>query len=673
MDCKTSSASYPDTATTENQEPKVPQESGEDLHVGYYIYRDDVVRSNHDESMLGVVIEVPGDSDSDSSSSYDSDVYGENHAADGNDSTPANKSSEKNDCLATGQAKVIWIDGTETTNSLNDISLINRGFLHGDIISSVRDPTGQLGLVLDVHITVDLLSSAGELVTNVSSRDLKRFREFTVGDYVVSGSWLGRIDDMIENVIVLFDDGSVCKVMKADTSRLKPISKSIASDGVFPYYPGQRVRAASSSVFKGSRWLSGLWKANRLEGTVTKVQAGTLFVYWIASSNPGEGSNKGMVPSEAQNPKDLTLLSCFSHVNWALGEWCLFYGATTTKEFDNSANECMPNNKQLNKLKKGIVCESENVKEVQNSLESHHIENGHILHSSPIESLDGIATNDQRGAFDNVHEASNIDEIRKLECINAATEPQSCSGTSSCLKDSSREGFPAYRKKIRKVFFKREKKVHKRDEEHAKTFIIANISTQADVVWQDGTRMFQMDSKLLVPFNNPGDQDFFPEQYIIEKALNENENTLDENEGSAVKRVGVVKSIDAKERVACVRWLKHVSKPEDMREYDVEEMVSVYELDMHPDYDYCYGDVVVRLSPVSIPSSSVTSEPQVQEQDDHMTPMQISTNNLCHDVENISNGGSNVDHSSLSWVGHITGLKDGDIEVTWGDGMVSKV
>lgn len=60
---------------------------------------------------------------------------------------------------------------------------------------------------------------------------------------------------------------------------------------------------------------------------------------------------------------------------------------------------------------------------------------------------------------------------------------------------------------------------------------------------------------------------------------------------------GILKSVDAKQRTAVVRWLKPVSRPEELREFGEEETVSVYELIGHPDYAYCLGDVVIRLSP----------------------------------------------------------------------------
>jgi ubiquitin-conjugating enzyme E2 O len=91
-----------------------------------------------------------------------------------------------------------------------------------------------------------------------------------VGDYVVLGPWRGRIDDVLDNLTVMFDDGSVCKVPKAEPLRLKQISKNILEDVHFPYYPGQRVRASSSSVFKKSYhlWYSQIFDTEKLSPLV---------------------------------------------------------------------------------------------------------------------------------------------------------------------------------------------------------------------------------------------------------------------------------------------------------------------------------------------------------------------------------------------------------------------
>jgi ubiquitin-conjugating enzyme E2 O len=54
----------------------------------------------------------------------------------------------------------------------------------------------------------------------------------------------------------------------------------------------------------------------------SKVEVGSIYVTWIAAAVPGGGSQSPTTPAEQQDPKKLTLLSCFSHANWQIGDWC---------------------------------------------------------------------------------------------------------------------------------------------------------------------------------------------------------------------------------------------------------------------------------------------------------------------------------------------------------------
>ncbi|KAL2323997.1 hypothetical protein Fmac_023055 [Flemingia macrophylla] len=624
-----------------------------------HIYRQDVVKNNI-SGMIGIVTEVAGDSDSDSDS--DSSITGdENDSEDeegdgeeGHDSNNASRNSESNvvaghcktDALLADQLRVLWMDESESTQNFSDVEVVDRGFLHGDFVASASDPTGQVGVVVDVNMCVDLLAYDGSIIKDVSSKSLKRIRDFTVGDYVVLGPWLGRIDDVLDNVTVLFDDGSVCKVSKADPLNLKPISKNILEDGHFPYYPGQRVRASSSSVFKNSRWLSGLWKANRLEGTVTKVTVGSVFVYWIASA--GYGPYSSTAPAEEQSPKNLKLLSCFAHANWQLGDWCLLPSSAlpSSVSTDKGISKLElkdSTNTELDSNQTGSGCDSEEatVEETNGNKDSMDLD--------PIGALEGNNGNDKN---------------------NPSRDSSSCGSSISVSKEPVHEAWPLHRKKIRKVVIRKEKRARKKEESFEKALLIANTRTRVDVAWQDGTIEHQLNSTNLIPIDNPGDHEFVSEQYVVEKTSDVGEDT------SEARRVGVVRSVNAKERTACVRWLKKVDRAEDPREFDNEEVVSVYELEGHPDYDYCYGDVVVRLSPVSVSLGTASVEESTEkskkksEESEINKELKIQTG--ANKVENASDDIS-VQFSDLSWVGNITGLKNGDIQVTWADGMVSMV
>ncbi|XP_058090822.1 probable ubiquitin-conjugating enzyme E2 23 [Magnolia sinica] len=668
-ECATNGFASSPNGSSESGEAIKSQESIRDVSNELYVYRQDVVKCKKHEGLVGIVMEVAGDSDSDGSvtddDSDDSEDGGHSNCDDDGGGRDDNRNGtndteddgDKNDSLQDGQIRVIWLDHTETTNSLSDITVVDRGFLHGDIVASASDPTGQVGVVVDVNISVDLLAADGTVVKDVSSRLLKRVTDFTVGDYVVCGPWLGRVDDVLDNVTVLFDDGSTCKVMKADPSRLKPVSKNILEDANFPYHPGQRVKASSSSVFKHARWLSGVWKASRLEGTVTKVHAGSVFVYWIASASPGYGSGSVSVPPEEQKPKDLALLSCFAHSNWQLGDWCLLPSSATSSSAPLDEALLSGNSKHRSRGCESHAWDSKECADTENEVSDMSCcTDG----SGAPEKLDGICEPSQSRNSMDLDATSNVDGDSGTAESNASLASGSCSSLMSVSKEPVQEGWPAHRKKIRKVVVRRDRKGRKRGETFERALLIINTMTKVDVAWQDGTREFGQDSKALIPISSPGDHEFYPEQYVVEKASNDGDDPSD------VRRVGVVRSVNAKERTACVRWLKPVARPEDPKEFDNEEMVSVYELDEHPDYDYCYGDVVVRLSPVSVGADTPIP---VEASGDRKSRKHAGSKR----VENASNDETDANFSGLSWVGNITGLQDGDIEVTWADGMVSKV
>ncbi|CAI9104788.1 OLC1v1003552C2 [Oldenlandia corymbosa var. corymbosa] len=635
-----------------------------------YVYRQDVVRSNIN-GKVGFVTEVAGDSDSDGSLTDDDDDEDDDDDDDdddndenegegdgkeaGDDEALADNSekvdgtfdaySRKSRHLPADQVRVFWMDDTETTEGINDVQVLDRGFLHGDYVASASDPTGQVGVVVDVNISVDLLThgDGSSIIEDVNTKNLKRVRDFTVGDYVVLGPWLGRVDDVMDNVTVLFDDGSVCKVLKADPMNLRPVGKNILEDGHFPFYPGQRVRATSSSVFKNSRWLSGVWKANRREGIVTKVAVGSVFIYWIASA--GYGPDSSTTPAEEQSPKNLKLLSCFSHANWQLGDWCLLQTPLLSIQ--------VPVEKGLSKLEL-----SDSPKEETDSAQT-GTESSEVVNSD--ESIPNCESTYIDG-YDSVGE--NVEN-------KAPAESSSCASSLSISKESAHESWPLHRKKIRKVVIKRDKKARKKEDNFERALLIVNMRTTVDVAWQDGTIGRNMNSTSLIPIESPGDHEFVAEQYVIEKAAD------DLDDANEYKRVGVVQSVNAKEKTAHVKWLKKVTRPEDPREFDKEEVVSVYELEGHPDFDYCYGDVVVRLSPVSVLSEtsdvlSFNNEPELPHASNEVEP-DVGKKNVRESTEVSFPDNASAEFSDLSWVGNITGLKNGDIEVTWADGMVTLV
>ncbi|CAA6666708.1 unnamed protein product [Spirodela intermedia] len=618
--------------------------------------------------MLGAVMEVAGASDSEASFTDESDAesYDEYNNINGkggdDDNGGAGEYRDGGGSLAEGRVKIMWADGSETINPISNLAVVDREFVHGDIVASISDPTDNLAV-------------------DISSKKLKRVRDFSAGDYVVCGPWLGRVDEVVDNVTVMFDDGSVCKVMKADPSRLKPISKRMVSDAGFPYYPGQRVKAVSSSVFKTSRGFMGCG-----ELTMSKVLD-------VSAS----------APAEEQKPKNLMLLSCFTHAYWRLGDRCLFSppqplpttsGSTSKAKVTedpipgcnsnlNSSSSHIGDDNDLylsdssESSKPGCRDSGGSCRDEQSSdqpypdeaMQSEGCESRLLNAADSPDHLVSGHSGDEFSAHSTITETSNESfsscEDEPLICpdrtrnsgMTREANTKNEVVESGFLNHSSvtrtnqhlLSGWPGYRRKFRTTLFKSERSHKMVPSERA--FSVASTLTKVDVAWQDGTREFGVNSTSLIPVQRPGDYDFFPEQYVMEKVSDEND------ELSEVKRVGVVRSVNAEERTVCVRWLKPFPRPESSWEFDNEEVVSAYELLLHPDYDYCYGDLVVRLSSLSVSTDAPVSEDPSELEDNTSWLHESDEKRQARPGSNVTQPAKGESDKNLAWVGHITGLQ----------------
>lgn len=226
------------------------------------------------------------------------------------------------DSMYGGKAQSILSSLEETIGKIDDFLSFERGFIHGDIVCSAANPSGQMGRVVDLDMLVDLENAYGEVVKDVNSKKLLKIQSISVGDYVVLGPWLGRVNKVVDSLTIVFDDGSKCEVIATDPEKISPISPDLLEDPQYQYYPGQRVQVRLSTLSRSARWLCGAWKENRTDGTVCAVEVGSVSVDWLASALVGSGLSLPAPPS-LQDSKNLILLSCFSHANWHLGDWCM--------------------------------------------------------------------------------------------------------------------------------------------------------------------------------------------------------------------------------------------------------------------------------------------------------------------------------------------------------------
>lgn len=229
----------------------------------------------------------------------------------------------------------------ESIGKIDDFLTFESGFLHGDIVCPVTDPSGQLGRVVGVAMFVDLETSSGDIIKDVNSKKLLRVRSFVSGDCVVMGPWIGRVIRAFDLVTLVFSDGAKCEMLLRDSEVLKPIPPILFEDAPYFYYPGQRVRITHPSVSKSGTWLCGSWRASRDEGVVSDVDVGLVHVNWITSVTNVWG-DRSSSPPNFQDPKNLTLLSCFPYANWQLGDWCTLSADHDGSLWTNSDKSCFP-------------------------------------------------------------------------------------------------------------------------------------------------------------------------------------------------------------------------------------------------------------------------------------------------------------------------------------------
>jgi ubiquitin-conjugating enzyme E2 O len=132
--------------------------------------------------------------------------------------------------------------------------------------------------------------------------------------------------------------------------------------------------------------------------------------------------------------------------------------------------------------------------------------------------------------------------------------------------------------------------------------------TLVDVRWQDNTITRGVPAIELEPADNLLDEDFWPEDFVLEKG-NEISTTY-----------GVLKKVDTKQRVAEVTWKNEESGTEEKTEEvpmyltirDVITYICIFSLVDHPDWSYRISDVVIRL-PSGSEEKSETSQSWVGE------------------------------------------------------------
>ena len=187
-------------------------------------------------------------------------------------------------------------------------------------------------------------------------------------------------------------------------------------------------------------------------------------------------------------------------------------------------------------------------------------------------------------------------------------------------------------------------------------FQVRETHTKVDVQWQDGSQTRE-DSIKLSPYLHIDDHEVWPGELVAAK------ENIENAEGGRIrpKRVGVVQSTDAEERLACVRWfsdpkieivgadketLLHGSALGTMS--DDISTISLYEIEAFPALSSRRGDIaLVNYKPLEATGEKAPSE------------------SFLSRVAHIWD--SSRDTSGITWVGEIVDLRlDGQVTVRLG-------
>lgn len=218
------------------------------------------------------------------------------------------------------QACTIFSSLEESIQKIDDLLMFERGFFNGDVVCLVSDPLGQMGKVVNVDISVDVENMFGTKVQNVNSRHLQKVRSVSVGDCVIYGPWLGKVEKVVDRVIIVFDDGTKCQFSAEGPERIIALSPNFTEDSPYPFYPGQRVQVESSAS-RSTHWLCDIRKDKQEQGTVCNVDAGLVYVDWLCCAV--SSAAKGPAPPCLQDLKNLYVLPSYPLTNWQLGDWCV--------------------------------------------------------------------------------------------------------------------------------------------------------------------------------------------------------------------------------------------------------------------------------------------------------------------------------------------------------------
>lgn len=237
------------------------------------------------------------------------------------DSSDSSDSEEEREELEKDEALVAWIgeDVDTSVERLSKLRVIDRSFLHGDIVVRANNPSGQHGMISNVNLILDLrvLDEEETIIKGVNSCNITSIHPFHHKTFAVYENWFARIEDVLFDIILEFEDGAQCVIRKADPDVLEPLG----GDEDVPFFPGQIIELEEyeqRKLVKNAEWIKGKYNKRKHDSAiVVSVVPSEVLLEWITSS-----SLESEPPLEISIDK-LQTFSHFTYSNWSVGDVCL--------------------------------------------------------------------------------------------------------------------------------------------------------------------------------------------------------------------------------------------------------------------------------------------------------------------------------------------------------------
>jgi ubiquitin-conjugating enzyme E2 O len=418
-------------------------------------------------------------------------------------------------------------------------------------------------------------SGAEPLEALVPASAARHVRALHAGDHVLYRQWLGRVEDVVDTLLLRFDDGAVCRVEEATRDRVAPRSRStlFADEEDCPFYPGQRVRVDSPSVLRShARFLSGGFRG-RYDATVLAVEPGQARLRWLAAIAAADAPEGAEEPEEVQRAFELQRLAAFDDNTWQLGDRALI-------------------DRQTLRLAAGSSGESGAERQQQQV-------------PPPASEATAAAATGGEAATDEGDEAEEEDEEEEASGARG--------GARRRRGRRGRRGGAARKATAAAAADAAAAAAAAAGDETTAVAVVIGTATFADVRWQDGSVSHNVPAVDLVPITHLVDTDFWPDEFVVEKsdAPADAAAVFGAPAPPALPpvRLGLVRSVDPAARTARVRWLpQHDGRavlPDEDADADVAaggapvdaeaEVVSTYDIEPSPEHPARHGDVVLML------------------------------------------------------------------------------